>query len=475
MGDNILRKIRREFIKVSTLDDDDLLNNEIIIDFINSAHKLRGETEDYIVEEFRRCFFYNEELSIRALFYIRDIKNGLGERRVFRILIKYLAKSNPNIIKNNLLYINEFGRWDDYYSLFDTPLEKDILQLFKDQIERDMISNKPSNLGKWLKSENTSSKESKYLGYRTRKGLQLSSKEYRQLLSALRKKINIIERQLSSKKYNEINIKTIPIGAAIKYRKTLFNGDNKKYLEFIEKKSLLLSRNRDLHPFNLVTKAIKKNSEFYEPIWYIQENKYKEFLEDTFIIADFNKTSSEGSNILSMFTTFLLLFNNNNRNYFKNYFMYSTSKIIFDKVRHKSFSEKILELRKIEYIRSTNIINYFDRLLFTALRKDIDEKGIPNNLLIITDIDEDGLQKYIDSITLAKETWDKSKYKFPNIKVVIHGPKESELLYKDEIMTIIKGNDEHVFTSIVEKGTSIKSSYLSNIEKINLLYKKITV
>lgn len=475
MGGNFFSKIRHEFIKVSTLEDDNILINETIIDFINNSHNLRLESEDTIVEEFRRCFFNNKELSLRALFYIRDIKNGLGERRVFRTLIKYLANTRPDILKDNLIYISEFGRWDDYYSLFDSPLEKDVISIFKNQIEKDLLSDSPSNLGKWMKSENTSSKHSKYLGYKTRVGLNMTSKEYRQTLSTLRKKLNILERQLSSKTTDEINLKTIPVGAIIKYKKVLFKGDYEKYIDYVEKKSLLLSKNKDLHPFNLVSKSLKRNSELYEPIWYIQQNKYKEFIKDTFVICDFNKDSTSNSGIFSTFITFLLLFNSSNTNYFKNYFMYYNSKAKFYKLTYSNFSDNIKDLKALESSKSISVINYFDNLLFSALRNNIDKNSIPKNILIMTTVEEDSIQNYIDEIEEAKSKWEKSVYTFPKIKVLLYNDSSSDLLYHNNDISIVKGNDENLFTYIIEENGSIKNPYIFDLEKLSLIYKNITV
>ena len=55
-----------------------------------------------------------------------------------------------NVVKRNLDLIPEYGRWDDLFALFGTPLQEDALKLIKTQIAKDMKSEAPSLLAKWI-------------------------------------------------------------------------------------------------------------------------------------------------------------------------------------------------------------------------------------------------------------------------------------------------------------------------------------
>lgn len=61
--------------------------------------------------------------AMRCLFYARDIHGGLGERRVFRVLLTYIANKHTEELRKNIDKIPEYGRWDDVYSLVGTKLE----------------------------------------------------------------------------------------------------------------------------------------------------------------------------------------------------------------------------------------------------------------------------------------------------------------------------------------------------------------
>lgn len=154
MANKFINKFREELYKVSSIDDLQSDNNQsAVLEFLQEVPNLRNEGDDKIIELFRRVLYSNKILAIKSLFYVRDKKCGEGERRIFNILIKYLALSNPDLLKKNLHLIPKYGRWDDFYSLFDTPLESNVICIFKRQITLDLNCKSPTTLGKWLKSE----------------------------------------------------------------------------------------------------------------------------------------------------------------------------------------------------------------------------------------------------------------------------------------------------------------------------------
>lgn len=57
-------------------------------------------------EELSFCFAETYQadplFALKILFYARDIREGLGERRVFRILLQYLAEYHPQAVIANL-------------------------------------------------------------------------------------------------------------------------------------------------------------------------------------------------------------------------------------------------------------------------------------------------------------------------------------------------------------------------------------
>ena len=103
-----------------------------------------------------------------------------GERRFFRVVYNWLAKNEQTAARKNMKHIPEFGRWDDLFCLFGTPLELDMLRFIAHQFKLDLACETPSLLGKWMPSCNTSSRQTVKLAHKIRKFLGINEKEYRQ-------------------------------------------------------------------------------------------------------------------------------------------------------------------------------------------------------------------------------------------------------------------------------------------------------
>ena len=134
-----------------------------LLDLFALGGAYRNRTDMDIIQLVNKAFCEDEVYTLKCLFYLRDIREGQGERRFFKTAIKFLATDHTDAIRRNLKMIPVFGRWDDLYALVDTPLEDEMFKFMYEQLCLDFESKTPSLLGKWLKSENASSKETKLL------------------------------------------------------------------------------------------------------------------------------------------------------------------------------------------------------------------------------------------------------------------------------------------------------------------------
>lgn len=136
------------------------------LDLFATIGALRGQSEKEIIARFVQAYTEDADLAMKLLFFARDIRGGLGERKVFRTILGWLAKNEPASVQKNLAYVAEYGRFDDLLALMDTPCEKEMLIYLRKQFEADLKNltegGSVSLLGKWLPSVNASNQETVY-------------------------------------------------------------------------------------------------------------------------------------------------------------------------------------------------------------------------------------------------------------------------------------------------------------------------
>ena len=108
------------------------------LDLFATIGSLRRADPERIELLFAEAYQADPLFALKILFYARDIREGLGERRVFRILLQYLAEYHPQAVIANLDLIGVFGRFDDWYCLIGTGVEDEMWSAMKQQLEADL-------------------------------------------------------------------------------------------------------------------------------------------------------------------------------------------------------------------------------------------------------------------------------------------------------------------------------------------------
>lgn len=65
------------------------------------------------------------------------MRQGLGERRLFKTVLLEFAKSRPELAKALMPLIPEYSRWDIPVALVDTPLAEEAVELIHRQLAED--------------------------------------------------------------------------------------------------------------------------------------------------------------------------------------------------------------------------------------------------------------------------------------------------------------------------------------------------
>ena len=244
----------------------------------------RTADEADILTEFSLAYKENPKVALTWLFFLRDCRGGLGERRAFRIIFTWLSKREPDIAIKLINYIDEYGRYDDLIYLLGvldchSPVFTEIIIKIKEQLFSDIRnakSGKPiSLLAKWLPSNNASSPETRRLAKLIEPFVSDSPRDYRKLLSSLRKYLNVTEVNMSANEWENINYEKVPAKAALRYANAFLVHDEFRRREYL--KSVVLGKAKanisSINPYEILRKAVEASREdddladFYNTIW----------------------------------------------------------------------------------------------------------------------------------------------------------------------------------------------------------------
>ena len=382
-----------------------------LLDMFAMGAAMRTRSDEDVILMFRKAFKENPVYALKCLFYIRDVRGGQGERRFFRVVMKDLAKFDTAAARRNLKFVPEFGRWDDLYVFVGTPLEADALQIMKDQLALDVECKTPSLLAKWLKSENTSSVESRRLGNITREFFGMSHKQYRKTLSILRERINVLERLMSEGRWDEIEFDKIPSKAGMKYKNAFARHDLERakneniqtYADFAKDNTKKVNA-KALYPYECVHEAlnIMGNQQGWssrgrhvalDDTQRLMTNKYWDNLADYFNGATFNgialvdTSGSMSGTPIEVAISLGLYCAEKNQGAFANHFISFESNPHWIETSGVDFCDKVYRITGAEWGGSTNVEAAMDLILSVAKQNGCSQDEIPQNLVIISDME----------------------------------------------------------------------------------------
>ena len=396
----------------------DALNTtfDACLDLFATIGALRTRSESEIALKFMKAYTEQPLTAMKILFYARDIEEGLGERRVFRIGLKWLADNRTKDVIANIENIAKYGRYDDLYELVETPAEQAAFNFIATQLEKDLkdkAENKPiSLLAKWLKSINTSSAESSRLGKLTAKHLKLSEKNYRKTLSSLRNYIDVLEKKMSKNDWEKVDFNTVPGGAMKKYSKAFRKHQENRYKEYLEalesgKKITVVKddgtvvekeakiNTKNLYPYEIIEKYNPAIYSFggnvsvrpeLEAMW----NGLKDWINgaecNTIVIAD--TSGSMRGRPMATSIGLGIYFAERNTGPFHNKFMTFSSKPSWINLNdNMTLADKINVIPSI--IENTNLEAAFELILEVAVNNKLSQDDVPKQLVIITDMEFD--------------------------------------------------------------------------------------
>lgn len=380
----------------------------------------RYNSNKEIIRLFNNALNEDESLALANLLYILDIRNGKGERRIFKIIFKNLCVNNPSCALRVLPFISKLGRYDYVLVGLDTPINDEVISLIKKQLTEDLKSTNPSLLAKWLPSHRTH-KLNSLIARKIMSALNMTEKEYRKTLSELRSKLNIVEKNLTEKKYDNIEFSSVPTKAMIKYVNAYMNRMSEKYSNY---KSQVKKGEAKINTDGLFAYEIIKNilwskevdNELYDLMWNNQKDVLKGCQSNVLVMADTSGSMTCYGGIPYATSVGLALYTaERNTGIFKNHFLTFSDKPYLCEIKGKNIIEKVDNIPC--YVANTDIDKAFELILETAKKNKLKQEELPSHLLIISDMefDQGVYSKNGTNLDGWKQSFNDEGYKLPII------------------------------------------------------------
>lgn len=452
-----------------------------LLDLFSQIGALRPRTDREIEQKFAAAFREDKLLATKMLFYAGDIRQGgLGERRTFRICLHWLAENYPEIVNKNIELIPYFNRFDSWFVLCGTKCEKLMWENVAKTLTADMKAYNASTatkivpvslLAKWMPSENTSSAKTRQMATKAMHALHLEPRKYRKMLSALRKHINVVERQMSAGEWGLIDYAKVPSYAMHNYGSAFAKHDHERfdaYLKSVSKGEVKINAGV-LYPYDLVEKYLKHSDyrvpgEYCGDCWVardadaVVEAQWKAMPNyltkpvNAVVMADVSGSMSGRPMATSI--GLAIYFAQRNTGWYHNQYMTFTSEPKFINIKEgATLRDCVKQVAKAGIGYSANLEKAFLAILNTAVRNKVPVNEMPETLVVISDMEID---KYMcpghhwDFLQTMRVRFANAGYKMPKIVMWNVNARKDTVLSQDENTIFISGQSPSSFKALCQ-------------------------
>ena len=371
-----------------------------LLDLFGTIGSLRDADENRVTRLFADAYNVDPLMATKIAWYSRDIREGLGERKTFRTLIKYMAEYHKEALIPNLDLIGVYGRYDDLYELIGTPVEDEMWAAMKKQFEEDVenlhAGKAVSLLAKWIKTADSHSEKTKKLGILTANKLGYPVYNFKRIVRALRKKIGVIEALMSQGKWDEIEYSAVPSRAMLLYKEAFKKHDAERYSEFINKavNGEAKINSSTLYPYDLIEKVFStgygrnsiREDKAVEAQWRQLPN-YVEPGTNALVIAD--TSGSMYGRPLNTALGLAIYFAERNTGAYHNMWMSFSSNPHIHTLKGETLAQKLKSIDMRDWQMNTDLKAAFELVLDIAVKNNVSQDEMPKSLIVISDMEID--------------------------------------------------------------------------------------
>lgn len=360
-----------------------------------------------ISAKFSAALAQDAMLTLKALFWARDVRGGAGERDTFRKLMVTAEKLVPHQVLRLLPLIPEYGRWDDLH-VFETDLIKQAAL----QVHADAIRAHDGLAAKWAPRRGA-------VAHALRKLMNMDAKTYRKTIVGL---TQVVETAMCAKAWSNINYSHVPSVAHARYQRAFNRRDPIRYAEFkaAAVKGDVKINAGALYPYD-VLKSMRNGDEITA---LAQWQALPNYLGDAGMILPVIDTSGSMQTpvgdprskltCMDVAVSLGLYLADKQQGAFANMFLNFHSN---SRIHHLqgNLLEKLHQIQQCDWGGSTNLESALKEILRVAIMGNVPESEMPKYLLVISDMGFDENSMKHKPMQLARDMFERHSYQLPTV------------------------------------------------------------
>lgn len=375
-----------------------------------------------VTKDFVAAYAENPEIALRIAQWVRDIRGGAGEREIFRQILKYLDKHNPNDAARLLVKVPEIGRWDDIFVVENKDVKRQAFTMLGDALRA-----KNGLAAKWTPRKGE-------LAVEIRNFFGMSPKFYRKSLVELTK---VVEQDMCAKNFDNINFSHVPSLAHSRYKKAFFRNtpEYAKYVAELAKdpkdRTVNVKINAGaVYPYDVLKGLIGSYRSNYNATevgaLQAQWDAMEDFIGDANVLPLVDVSGSMscpagGYNSKSQTTCMDVAISlglycaDKNKGKFKDTFLTFSGDPELLHLKG-NIVQKVQQMASSNWGMNTNLVKAMDKILSVAKNGKVPQEEMPEMLLIMSDMQFDRCARFDDSaMKMIARKFEAAGYEMPKI------------------------------------------------------------
>ena len=375
---------------------------------VDLFYKIGGNRGVNLTAEFERAFQSDNTLSLRLLLWARDARMGAGERQQFRDILLHLEAVHPEALARVLPHVPEFGRWDDLL-IFKTD---EFTNLAFELVRRALRSGN-GLAAKWMPRKGP-------VAVKLRRYLDCSPKRYRKMLVEL---THVVEQQMCSGDWNNINFGAVPSVAAARYQRAFGRHAPEAYTRY--KEGLVKGTEKinaaTVYPYTVLQSIRVGDVAVAKAQWEALPN----FMGTSAVLPMVDVSGSMNSPVGGKYGSGLTCMDvavslglycaDKNRGAFNGVFLTFSGDSELVHLKGDIVS-KYHQMIKSKWGMNTNLHRAFDSLLKVALTQNVPAADMPEYIVIFSDMQFDQCVRHDDSaMRMIERKYEEAGYRIPKV------------------------------------------------------------